>query len=141
MSKKTSRNKLQSIRSKNEYLKTEPFILKILSDGEIHYKEEICNKLGLCERKTRIEIAKAKLFFPVISFSSRKGYRLIDTERLIAENNKEEISQSLEEINHTLRENKSRIKKLNRNMRALIATKRVILKEGIRKGLYYDTNN
>ena len=132
---KNNKTKLQSNKSKKAYIDSHPLIIDILNDGEIHYRKELMNKLGLNDSGVRAEIGIAKLYYPIVSFSSRAGYRLVRPEEVIESKDKETAKIAIKEINHTLRENASRIRKLKKNMKALIAAERIIMKSEIAKGL------
>ena len=132
---KNNKTKLQSNKSKKAYIDSHPLIIDILNDGEIHYRKELVIKMQMNDSSVRAEIGIAKLYYPIVSFASRAGYRLVRPDKIIKEDNEEDLKIALEEITHTLREDKSRVRKLNKNMKALIAAERIILKHGITQGL------
>lgn len=79
-------------------------------------KEELSTKYDLDERTIRRIIQEISCYFPIISFSSTKGYYI----PTLDENaNTKEI---LEDIQHTLNEHMSRVNELKRKMKPLIAT-------------------
>ena len=79
-------------------------------------KEELSVKYDLDERTIRRIIAEISYYFPVVSFSSTKGYYI----PTLDENaNTKEIS---EDLQHTINEHQSRVNELKRKMKPLIAT-------------------
>lgn len=79
-------------------------------------KEELSVKYNLDERTIRRIIAEISCYFPVVSFSSTKGYYI----PIVDENtNTNEI---LEDLQHALNEHMSRVNELKRKMKPLIAT-------------------
>lgn len=103
------------------------YLLSILQNRK-HTKEELIGLLHKDERSIRNDIQKISMFFPVISYSNSKGYRVVNTEEVVKRNSPLEISYEIEEIDHTLNEIKSRIKMLKKKEHALIASKRVLEK-------------
>lgn len=93
--------------------------------------KEICNKEDLMftynysERGVRKEIQEISMFFPVISYSKQKGYRIIDVEKCI---NEEICLEEIQEINCVINELQSRIVMLKKKMKPLIACKKVLEK-------------
>lgn len=79
-------------------------------------KEELSVKYNLDERTIRRIIAEISCYFPVISFSSAKGYYIHTPDENA---NTKEI---LEDLQHTLNEHLSRVNELKRKMKPLIAT-------------------
>jgi sugar-specific transcriptional regulator TrmB len=68
------------------------------------------------------------MYYPIISHSSKKGYRMVDVKKLIEENDRDEINKEIGEIQHTLRELNSRIKMLKKKQKPLIAALKVLEK-------------
>lgn len=78
-------------------------------------KQELSVKYNLDERSIRRIIQEISYYFPVISFSSTKGYYI---PTLDENTNTKEI---LEDLQHTINEHQSRIGELKRKMKPLIA--------------------
>lgn len=86
-------------------------------------KQELSVKYDLDERTIRRIVQKISYYFPVVSFSSKKGYYI----PILDENaNTKEI---LEDLQHTINEHQSRINELKRKMKPLIATIKVMEKK------------
>lgn len=90
---------------------------------ETQDKKDLMDQYGFSERGARYEIQMISMFYPVISNSKNKGYRIVDVEKAINENSQQ---QEIFEINVTLSELQSRIKMLKKRMKPLIATKKVL---------------
>lgn len=90
---------------------------------ETQDKKDLMDQYGFSERGARYEIQMISMFYPVISNSKNKGYRIVDVEKAINENLQQ---QEIFEINVTLSELQSRIKMLKKRMKPLIATKKVL---------------
>lgn len=88
-------------------------------------KEELSIKYDLDERTIRRIVQKISYYFPVISFSSVKGYYI---PTLDENTNTKEI---LEDLQHTINEHQSRINELKRKMKPLIATIKVMEKGNV----------
>jgi uncharacterized coiled-coil protein SlyX len=92
-------------------------------------RSELCALLVLNDSSMRKEVSELACEYPVISYSTKKGYRICDTKKLIKENNQKEIELEINELRHTLAEINSRIKKLKKRMRPLIASLKVLERE------------
>ena len=77
----------------------------------------------------RREISLISMFYPIISFSSKQGYEMVDIQKLIKNGNIEEIDNALDDIDHTINEHMSRILTLKKKIKPLIANKKVLEKE------------
>lgn len=88
-------------------------------------KEDLMFTYNYSERGVRKEIQEISMFFPVISYSKQKGYRIIDVEKCI---NEETCLEEIQEINCVINELQSRIVMLKKKMKPLIATKKVLEK-------------
>lgn len=86
-------------------------------------KEELSTKYDLDERTIRRIIQGISYYFPVVSFSSTKGYYI---PTLDENTNTKEI---LEDLKHTINEHLSRVNELKRKMKPLIATIKVMEKK------------
>lgn len=86
-------------------------------------KQELAKKYNLYERSIRRIIAEISYYFPVISFSSEKGYYIPTVDE---NTNTKEI---LEDLKHTLNEHQSRVNELKRKMKPLIAMIKVVEKK------------
>lgn len=105
--------------------KFDSFLMDDLVKG-VCFKDDLKFKYNYSERGIRNEIQRISMFFPVISCSRRKGYRIINVEETIKNNKQQE---EINEINLTLHELNCRIKQLKKRMKPLIAAKKVLEKE------------
>ncbi len=118
----------QGKKAKEEYDNKYSPLKELMADGEIHSKNEIKHYLQLPnERQARMALNKMSMFYPVTSFSSRKGYRLIDTPKIVERSDSSEMAEVIREINHCINDYECRIKELKKRMKPLIASKKVIL--------------
>ena len=92
-------------------------------------RSELCALLVLTDSSMRTEVSELACEYPVISYSTKKGYRICNTKKLVKEKNINNINQEIIELRHTLAEINSRIKKLKKRMRPLIASLKVLEKE------------
>lgn len=89
-------------------------IISDLKEGRCT-KQELSVKYNLDERTIRRIVQEISYYFPVVSFSSAKGYYI----PTVDENaNTKEI---LDDLHHTLNEHQSRVNELKRKMKPLIA--------------------
>lgn len=91
-------------------------------------KKELMEITKWNERRVRQEIQEISLFYPLISYSTAKGYRVVNTPAVIKANDPELAQEEVNEIDHSLRETNKRIKMLKKKQKALIASKKEILK-------------
>ena len=89
-------------------------------------RAELCDLLKLDDSSMRKEVSALACELPVISYSTKKGYRICDVKKLIEENDQDKINEEINELRHTLAELNSRIKKLKKRMRPLIASLKVL---------------
>ena len=93
-------------------------LLDLLKIGTPVTRSELQDAVGFSDRAVRKEISNISKFHPVISYSSKKGYRLAqDFSKL----NVEEAANEWMEVEHTLNELKARNKEINKRMKPLIA--------------------
>jgi len=121
MSKKVSQSKKAKEEFSNELLD-----FNILRSDKVVYKQDLQKMFNISERKVRLQISKISMYYPVISKSCQKGYRLakpIDTL------NKEDLQLEVKEVNHVLKELQSRVIQLKAKMKPLIAWKKVAEKK------------
>ena len=79
---------------------------------------ELQDAVGISDRAVRKEISSISKFYPVISYSSKKGYRLAqDFSKLSTE----EAAAEWLEVEHSLNELKARNRDINKRMKPLIA--------------------
>ena len=79
---------------------------------------ELREAIGYTDRGVRKEISNISKFHPVISYSSKKGYRIAqDFSKLSTE----EAASEWLEVEHSLNELKSRNRDINKRMKPLIA--------------------
>lgn len=102
-------------------------IIDLLFADEPLTKEEIGDKLHIkTEREVRDVISICSMHYPVIAVSSKKGYR-----RAKAIDNLEdkELQLEIDEVEHQLRELKSRVDCLKKRMKPLVAWLKVAQKK------------
>ena len=102
-------------------------IIDLLFADEPLTKEEIGEKLHITsERDVRDVISICSMHYPVIAVSSKKGYR-----RAKAIDNLEdkELQLEIDEVEHQLRELKSRVDCLKKRMKPLVAWLKVAQKK------------
>ena len=102
-------------------------IIDLLFADEPLTKEEIGEKLHIkTEREVRDVISICSMHYPVIAVSSKKGYR-----RAKAIDNLEdkELQLEIDEVEHQLRELKSRVDCLKKRMKPLVAWLKVAQKK------------
>ena len=81
-------------------------------------RSELQDAVGFSDRAVRNEVSNISKFHPVISYSSKKGYRLAqDFSKL----NVEEAAAEWLEVEHSLNELKARNRDINKRMKPLIA--------------------
>lgn len=98
----------------------------ILKSDKVVYKEDLQRMFGISERIARYEISKISMYYPVVSISSKKGYRLA---KPIDRLESFELEKEVEEVNHVLNELKSRITQLKAKMKPLIVWKSIAEKK------------
>lgn len=123
MSKRDVKQDKQSKRRFNSPL------LDVFKTGENYTRKELANIFGHTDEYTRQEVGIISMYYPIISYSTKKGYRMVDTKKLIEEKDQEKILKEIEEIKHTLAEINSRIKILKKKQKPLIASLKVLEKE------------
>ncbi len=93
-------------------------LLDLLRISEPIARGELREAVGFSDRAVRKEISNISKFHPVISYSSKKGYRLAkDFSKL----NVEEAAAEWLEVEHSLNELKARNRDINKRMKPLIA--------------------
>lgn len=85
-------------------------------------RQELKNILGIADSNVRENIAICSYYYPVISYSQSKGYRIAEK---IENLTSEDLDLELEEVEHTLNEINSRIVCLKKRMKPLIAYKKM----------------
>ena len=103
-------------------------LLEHLKTGKNFTRKELCEIYGHCDEVTRYEIRLISMYYPIISYSTKKGYRMVDVKKLIEEKDRDKINKEIGEIQHTLRELNSRIKMLKKKQKPLIAALKVLEK-------------
>ena len=105
-------------------------------------KSELMAVTGWSERKVRKELERIANYYPVISISSKKGYRVGQFNDSEDEEPTECLEELLEQTRHAINDLESRVKSLNARMKPLIALK-VKLEEKIieRKGPYVEVDD
>jgi biotin operon repressor len=125
-------SKLKEIKQTKDAKKNynHPIIELLLSDEPVT-KEEIGEKLHITsDRVIRDVISICSMHYPVIAVSSKKGYR-----RAKAIDNLEdkELQLEIDEVEHQLRELKSRVDCLNKRMKPLVAWLKVAQKKLVKE--------
>ena len=93
-------------------------LLDLLRISEPIARGELREVVGYTDRGVRKEISNISKFHPVISYSSKTGYRLAkDFSKL----NVEEAAAEWLEVEHSLNELKARIRDINMRMKPLIS--------------------
>ena len=93
-------------------------LLDLLRISEPIARGELREAIGYTDRGVRKEISNISKFHPVISYSSKKGYRLAqDFSKLSTE----KAATEWLEVEHSLNELKSRNRDINKRMKPLIA--------------------
>ena len=121
MTKKMDQSKKAKLRFESELLK-----YNLLNSNDFACKNEIAEALGWSERQVRREISKISMYYPVISKSNKKGYKLAKSIDLMG---KEELGQEIKEVNNVANELQSRITQLKAKLKPLIAYKSVAEKK------------
>ena len=116
----------QTEEARNLYLKrVDPLFIYMVDKSyyqpkHIFTKEELCDQLNLSERAVRKSLEKMANYYPVISFSNKKGYRY----GVFNDNTKiEDLEELLDDTEHAIAELQSRIESLQARMKPLIALK------------------
>lgn len=94
----------------------------------LYTKQELKELYKFGERYVRDEISRISMFYPVISHSQIKGYRICNVKKLLEEDNEDSINNEINDISHTLNEINSRIKMLKKRQKPLIAALKVLEK-------------
>lgn len=89
-------------------------------------REELRNLLNCTDSQARHEVAEISLFYPVISSSGSKGYRL---PKNIEEMSESELEEEIKVVERTLNEHLSRVKCLRKKCKPLIAWLKVAEKK------------
>lgn len=89
-------------------------------------REELRTLLNCTDAQARHEVAEISLFYPVISSSSTKGYRL---PKNIEEMSLNELEEEIKIVERTLNEHLSRVKCLKKKCKPLIAWLKVAEKK------------
>jgi predicted transcriptional regulator len=93
-------------------------LIDLLKIGTPVTRSELQDAVGFSDRAVRNEVSNISKFHPVISYSSRKGYRIAkDFSKL----NVEEAAAEWLEVEHSLNELKARNRDINKRMKPLIA--------------------
>lgn len=90
-------------------------------------RDELQFMLACSDAQARHEIAEISMYYPVLSSSKRKGYRMaknIDTLTTV-----EEMTEEYEVVNQSINEILSRIDVLNKKLKPLIAYQKVLGKK------------
>lgn len=102
-------------------------IIDLLFADEPLTKEEIGEKLHITsEREVRDVISICSMHYPVIAVSSKKGYRRA---KAIDNLDDKELQLEIDEVEHQLRELKSRVDCLKKRMKPLVAWLKVAQKK------------
>lgn len=107
----------QSKKAKKEF-KSLLLDLNLINSDDISAKQDLAGLLHTSERAVRKEISDISMYYPVISSSKQKGYRLA---KAIDKLNDDELKQEIAEIERTIAETKSRVTILKAKMKPLIA--------------------
>ena len=105
-------------------------LLDVLKTGKNYTRQELSEIYGQHDTSTRQEIGLISMYYPIISYSTKKGYRMVDVKKLLEEKDQDKIDKEIREIYHTLRELNSRIKILKKKQKPLIAALKVLEKGG-----------
>lgn len=89
---------------------------------------ELSAYLSLDDATMRKEVSELSWKCPVISYSTKKGYRVIDVDKVLKTQDQDKINDEIEEIKHTLNELNSRIKKLKKRQKPLIKALKILTK-------------
>jgi len=93
-------------------------VVNYMKPYQVVYLEEIEALLGTGNRQARLSIAEVAKEYPIVSLSSERGYMRIGRFDSLS---KKKIVEYRERINHQLNDYMSRIDKINKRMRPLIA--------------------
>lgn len=103
----------QSNESKEEF---ESIILEYLKYGSS--REDLVEITGWSDHTVRNEVSKCAMFYPVLSHSSKRGYRIARDSRDLTE---QELAEEKKNVRMALNELMSRVQVLNKRMKPLIA--------------------
>lgn len=103
-------------------------LLDVLKTGKNYTRQELSEIYGQHDTSTRQEIGLISMYYPIISYSTKKGYRMVDVKKLLEEKDQDKIEYEKGEIQHTLNEINSRIKMLKKKQKPLIAALKVLEK-------------
>ena len=117
----------QSKKAKEEFLKKSTVARYMMGDPDkVFTREELAELFEMSDREIRKEVAEMANHVAVLSLSKSKGYRVpsfdenTPIEKLVAMH---------EELNHQVKEFKSRIDNLKARMKPLVALQKVIEKK------------
>ena len=101
----------------------EEFTSLFLATNSINYNKDITRKdlieqFNISDGAIRREVAKIANYYPVLSHSGKKGYRLA---KRIDLSSKEELLEEMEIVKRVLAEDNSRIRQLKARQKPLIA--------------------
>ena len=122
-------SKLNKIKqTKSNKAKYDNPIIPLLRKGT--NRNELSTLLNCTDSQARYEVSEISLFYPLISSSSKTGYRLAKN---IDEMNEEELQTEINLVQSTLNEHLSRVKALKKKCKPLIAWLKVA-NEKLEKG-------
>lgn len=121
-------SKLNVKQDKNSKKRFNSPLLDVLKTGKNYTRKELIDIFGHSDVYTRGEVALISMYYPIISYSTKQGYRMVDVKKLLEEKDQEKITYEIEEIRHTLSEINSRIKMLKKKQKPLIAALKVLEK-------------
>lgn len=90
----------------------------LIDPKHIFTRDELAAHLNCSDRKVRREVEKLANYYPIISVSSKQGYRLGSFDD---KSSYETLKSLKEDVRHTLAELQSRIESLQARMKPLIA--------------------
>ena len=89
-------------------------------------RSELCALLVLTDSSMRTEVSDLACEYPVISYSTKKGYRICDVDKVLKTQDQDKINEEIKEIRHTINELNSRIKQLKKRQRPLIKALKIL---------------
>ena len=118
----------QSKKAKEEFLEKSPIAQYMLTgdSSQIFLREQLAFVFETTDRNIREKVSELANYVPIVSLSSKKGYRVLSFND---DTPTEELVKIHDEAQHQINEFKSRIDNLKARMKPLVALQKVIEKK------------
>ena len=100
-------------------------VFQVISSENVMTKQELQILTGLGEREVRRQLHDIAIYYALISVSNKRGYRLANTKV----DTQESINAEIEELDHSINEDKKRANEIKARMSRKIAVKSILEKK------------